>query len=126
MRSGNCGAQIAADLAYDTQLTWVAQHPPRYLADAIDSPALFDAAAARCRTLETGRTYTGGVAPRSRRPGRCACRRSAAAVRRWKPTQHFNSHRAQLTLGPGVTAPPSKRTSTRFPEFRISCTVKTC
>lgn len=59
---GNSGAQIAADLAYDTQLTWVTQRPPRFLADDIDGRALFDAATARRRALHEGRTDTGGVA----------------------------------------------------------------
>lgn len=59
---GNSGAQIAADLAYDTELTWVTQRPPRYLADDIDARALFDAATARRRALDAGRTDTGGVA----------------------------------------------------------------
>ncbi|MFF0793765.1 ArsO family NAD(P)H-dependent flavin-containing monooxygenase [Streptomyces spiralis] len=59
---GNSAAQIAADLAYDTQLTWVTQRPPRYLADDIDGRALFDTATARRRALDEGRTDTGGVA----------------------------------------------------------------
>ncbi|GAA3803560.1 ArsO family NAD(P)H-dependent flavin-containing monooxygenase [Streptomyces chiangmaiensis] len=59
---GNSGAQIAADLAYDTHLTWVTQRPPRYLADDIDGRALFDTATARRRALDEGRTDTGGVA----------------------------------------------------------------
>ncbi|MFI8489501.1 ArsO family NAD(P)H-dependent flavin-containing monooxygenase [Streptomyces rubrogriseus] len=59
---GNSGAQIAADLAHDTELTWVTQRPPRYLADDIDGRALFDAATARRRALDEGRTDTGGVA----------------------------------------------------------------
>jgi putative flavoprotein involved in K+ transport len=59
---GNSGAQIAADLAYDTELTWVTQRPPRFLADDIDGRALFDAATARRRALDAGRTDTGGVA----------------------------------------------------------------
>ncbi|MFI6941934.1 ArsO family NAD(P)H-dependent flavin-containing monooxygenase [Streptomyces sp. NPDC050418] len=59
---GNSGAQIAADLAYDADLTWVTQRPPRYLADDIDGRALFDAATARRRALEEGRPDTGGVA----------------------------------------------------------------
>ncbi|MFJ5728941.1 ArsO family NAD(P)H-dependent flavin-containing monooxygenase [Streptomyces paradoxus] len=59
---GNSGAQIAADLAYDTDLTWVTQRPPRYLPDDIDGRALFDAATARRRALDEGRTDTGGVA----------------------------------------------------------------
>ncbi|MDX5563919.1 ArsO family NAD(P)H-dependent flavin-containing monooxygenase [Streptomyces sp. ID05-04B] len=59
---GNSGAQIAADLAYDTELTWVTQRPPRFLADDIDGRALFDAATARRRALDGGRTDTGGVA----------------------------------------------------------------
>ncbi|GAA2637658.1 hypothetical protein GCM10010307_35420 [Streptomyces vastus] len=59
---GNSGAQIAADLAHDTQLTWVAQRPPRFLADDIDGRALFDAATARRRALDQGSTDTGGVA----------------------------------------------------------------
>ncbi|WRZ95114.1 ArsO family NAD(P)H-dependent flavin-containing monooxygenase [Streptomyces sp. NBC_01007] len=59
---GNSGAQIAADLAYDTQLTWVTQRPPRFLADDIDGRALFDAATARRRALDSGLSDTGGVA----------------------------------------------------------------
>lgn len=49
---GNSGAQIAADLADYTELTWVTQRPPRYLADDIDGRAPFDAATARRRTLD--------------------------------------------------------------------------
>ncbi|MFE7517376.1 ArsO family NAD(P)H-dependent flavin-containing monooxygenase [Streptomyces sp. NPDC057540] len=59
---GNSGAQIAADLAYDTDLTWVTPREPRYLADDIDGRALFDHATARRRALDEGRTDTGGVA----------------------------------------------------------------
>ncbi len=59
---GNSGAQIAADLAYDTKLTWVTQRPSRFLADDIDGRALFDTATARRRALDEGRTDTGGVA----------------------------------------------------------------
>jgi len=59
---GNSGAQIAADLAYDTDLNWVTQRPPRFLADDIDGRALFDVATARRRALDKGRTDTGGVA----------------------------------------------------------------
>ncbi|WP_329212329.1 ArsO family NAD(P)H-dependent flavin-containing monooxygenase [Streptomyces sp. NBC_01708] len=59
---GNSGAQIAADLAHDTELTWVTQREPRFLADDIDGRALFDAASARRRALDEGRADTGGVA----------------------------------------------------------------
>lgn len=59
---GNSGAQIAADLAYDTRLTWVTRHPPRFLPDHIDGRVLFDVATARRRALDQGRTDTGGVA----------------------------------------------------------------
>jgi putative flavoprotein involved in K+ transport len=59
---GNSGAQIAADLAHVTDLTWVTRRPPRFLADEIDGRALFDAATARRRALDEGRTDTGGVA----------------------------------------------------------------
>ncbi|MFE5934182.1 ArsO family NAD(P)H-dependent flavin-containing monooxygenase [Streptomyces sp. NPDC056470] len=59
---GNSGAQIAADLAYDTDLTWITLREPRYLADDIDGRALFDHATARRRALDEGRTDTGGVA----------------------------------------------------------------
>ncbi|MEU8868251.1 ArsO family NAD(P)H-dependent flavin-containing monooxygenase [Streptomyces umbrinus] len=59
---GNSGAQIAADLADNTELTWVTQRPPRYLADDIDGRALFDTATARRRALDQGHTDTGGVA----------------------------------------------------------------
>ncbi len=37
---------------YDTDLTWVTQRPPRFLADDIDGRALFDAATARRRALD--------------------------------------------------------------------------
>ncbi|MFE7230491.1 ArsO family NAD(P)H-dependent flavin-containing monooxygenase [Streptomyces sp. NPDC002405] len=59
---GNSGAQIAADLAHDAELTWATRRPPRFLADDIDGRALFDAATARRRALDEGRTDTGGVA----------------------------------------------------------------
>ncbi|QFZ78428.1 SidA/IucD/PvdA family monooxygenase [Streptomyces fagopyri] len=59
---GNSGAQIAANLAHDTQLTWVTQRPPRFLADDIDGRTLFDVATARRRALDEGRTDTRGVA----------------------------------------------------------------
>ncbi|MFZ3566951.1 ArsO family NAD(P)H-dependent flavin-containing monooxygenase [Streptomyces sp. BH097] len=61
---GNSGAQIAADLAVrdDIDLNWATRRPPRYLADDIDGRALFDAATARRRALDAGRTDTGGVA----------------------------------------------------------------
>ncbi|MFF8843428.1 ArsO family NAD(P)H-dependent flavin-containing monooxygenase [Streptomyces sp. NPDC015127] len=59
---GNSGAQIAADLAYEAELTWVTQRPPRYLADDIDGRVLFDVATARRRALDEGRTDVGGVA----------------------------------------------------------------
>ncbi|MFE9367928.1 ArsO family NAD(P)H-dependent flavin-containing monooxygenase [Streptomyces sp. NPDC006978] len=61
---GNSGAQIAADLATHegVDLSWVTQRPPRFLADDIDGRALFDAATARRRALDEGRTDTGGVA----------------------------------------------------------------
>ncbi|GGV66540.1 monooxygenase [Streptomyces longisporoflavus] len=60
---GNSGAQIAADLALaGVELTWVTQRPARFLADDIDGRALFDAATARRRALDQGKTGTGGVA----------------------------------------------------------------
>ncbi|MDX3771684.1 MULTISPECIES: ArsO family NAD(P)H-dependent flavin-containing monooxygenase [unclassified Streptomyces] len=61
---GNSGAQIAADLATHDgiDLTWVTQRPPRFLADDIDGRVLFDAATARRRALDEGRTDIGGVA----------------------------------------------------------------
>ncbi|WP_329203872.1 ArsO family NAD(P)H-dependent flavin-containing monooxygenase [Streptomyces sp. NBC_00683] len=59
---GNSGAQIAADLAYGADLTWVTQRPARFLADDIDGRALFDHATARRRALDEGRTDVGGVA----------------------------------------------------------------
>lgn len=59
---GNSGAQIAADLAHDTELTWVTRRPPRFLPDDIDGRALFDVATARRRALDEGREDSGGVA----------------------------------------------------------------
>ncbi|MGW1605896.1 ArsO family NAD(P)H-dependent flavin-containing monooxygenase [Streptomyces eurythermus] len=58
---GNSGAQIAADLAHDTRLTWATLREPRYLPDDIDGRALFDAATARRRALDAGRPDTGGI-----------------------------------------------------------------
>ncbi|QNE77230.1 FAD-dependent oxidoreductase [Streptomyces finlayi] len=58
---GNSGAQIAADLAATTDLTWVTQRPPRFLPDDIDGRALFDVATVRRRALDEGRTDPGGV-----------------------------------------------------------------
>ncbi|THC55020.1 ArsO family NAD(P)H-dependent flavin-containing monooxygenase [Streptomyces sp. A1499] len=60
---GNSGAQIAADLALGgVDSTWVTRRPARFLADGIDGRALFDAATARRRALDTGAADTGGVA----------------------------------------------------------------
>ncbi|MHC6630349.1 ArsO family NAD(P)H-dependent flavin-containing monooxygenase [Streptomyces globosus] len=59
---GNSGAQIAADLTGHARVTWVTRRPPRYLADDIDGRALFDAATARRRALDEGRSDNGGVA----------------------------------------------------------------
>ncbi|WP_267241603.1 ArsO family NAD(P)H-dependent flavin-containing monooxygenase [Streptomyces sp. PR69] len=59
---GNSGAQIAADLAYDAELTWVTLREPRFLPDDVDGRLLFDVATARRRALDAGRTDTGGVA----------------------------------------------------------------
>ncbi|MDZ7882044.1 MAG: ArsO family NAD(P)H-dependent flavin-containing monooxygenase [Mycobacterium sp.] len=60
---GNSGAQIAADLGLaGIDLTWTTPRPPRFLADDIDGRALFDAATARRRALDSGATDTGGVA----------------------------------------------------------------
>ncbi|MFF3327445.1 ArsO family NAD(P)H-dependent flavin-containing monooxygenase [Streptomyces sp. NPDC002889] len=59
---GNSGAQIAADLAYDTELTWATQREPRFLADDIDGRVLFDVATARRRALDEGSSDAGGVA----------------------------------------------------------------
>ncbi|GGW72597.1 hypothetical protein GCM10010381_66660 [Streptomyces xantholiticus] len=59
---GNSGAQIAADLAHETELTWVTRREPRFLADDIDGRILFDVATARRRALDEERTDTGGVA----------------------------------------------------------------
>ena len=61
---GNSGAQVAADLglAGGIDVSWVTAHPPRFLADDIDGRALFDAATARRRALDSGTADTGGVA----------------------------------------------------------------
>ncbi len=59
---GNSGAQIAADLAYGSELTWATLRAPRYLADDIDGRALFHHATARRKALDEGRADTGGVA----------------------------------------------------------------
>lgn len=57
----NSAAQIAADLARGTHLTWVTLREPRYLPDDVDGRVLFDAATARRRALEAGLPDTGGV-----------------------------------------------------------------
>ncbi|MEU1677216.1 ArsO family NAD(P)H-dependent flavin-containing monooxygenase [Streptomyces roseifaciens] len=59
---GNSGAQIAADLATHTDLTWATRREPRFLPDEIDGRALFDAATARRQALDAGLDDTGGVA----------------------------------------------------------------
>jgi putative flavoprotein involved in K+ transport len=61
---GNSGAQIAADLALDgdVTVTWVTRRPPRFLPDDVDGRVLFDVATARRRALDEGRGDTGGVA----------------------------------------------------------------
>ncbi|MFE5207251.1 ArsO family NAD(P)H-dependent flavin-containing monooxygenase [Streptomyces sp. NPDC056600] len=59
---GNSGAQIAADLAPHSDLTWVTRRPPRFLPDEVDGRTLFDVATARRRALDAGRADTGGVA----------------------------------------------------------------
>ncbi|MYX32708.1 MULTISPECIES: ArsO family NAD(P)H-dependent flavin-containing monooxygenase [unclassified Streptomyces] len=59
---GNSGAQIAADLTGHADVTWATARPPRFLADDIDGRALFDAATARRRALDTGQADTAGVA----------------------------------------------------------------
>ncbi|WP_175409790.1 ArsO family NAD(P)H-dependent flavin-containing monooxygenase [Streptomyces sp. TRM64462] len=59
---GNSGAQVAADLAYESDLTWVTLREPRFLPDDIDGRVLFDVATARRRALDEGRTDSGGVA----------------------------------------------------------------
>ncbi|NUV68767.1 NAD(P)/FAD-dependent oxidoreductase [Streptomyces sp. CAI-121] len=86
---GNSGAQIAADLAYDTDLTWVTQRPARFLADDIDGRVLFDHATARRRALDEGRPPRPTRATRSARthphPGDSSSRRApppSARVRR--------------------------------------------
>ncbi|MGW6936833.1 ArsO family NAD(P)H-dependent flavin-containing monooxygenase [Lentzea sp. NPDC054927] len=51
---GNSGAQIAADLAPHTELTWMTRRPPRYMPDEIDGKALFDIATRRGSIGELG------------------------------------------------------------------------
>ena len=51
---GNSGAQIAADLAPHTELTWMTRRPPRYMPDEIDGKALFDIATRRGSVGELG------------------------------------------------------------------------
>ncbi|MDX8140587.1 ArsO family NAD(P)H-dependent flavin-containing monooxygenase [Lentzea sp. BCCO 10_0061] len=51
---GNSGAQIAADLAPHTELTWMTRRPPRYMPDEIDGKALFDIATRRGGVGELG------------------------------------------------------------------------
>ena len=53
---GNSGAQILAEVSRVAEVTWVTQHPPRFLPDEIDGRYLFDQATARYRALQEGRT----------------------------------------------------------------------
>ncbi|WP_199444356.1 ArsO family NAD(P)H-dependent flavin-containing monooxygenase [Umezawaea beigongshangensis] len=58
---GNSGAQIAADLASTTRLTWVTRRPPRFLPDDVDGRVLFDVATRRRATAGTA-DDDGGIA----------------------------------------------------------------
>ncbi|WP_461007885.1 ArsO family NAD(P)H-dependent flavin-containing monooxygenase [Streptomyces capparidis] len=51
---GNSGAQIAADLAGHAEVTWVTAQPVRFLPDDVDGRALFLAATAQRRALDSG------------------------------------------------------------------------
>ncbi|MCC9176441.1 ArsO family NAD(P)H-dependent flavin-containing monooxygenase [Arthrobacter sp. zg-Y750] len=59
---GNSGAQIAADLAPTSSVTWVTRHPPRYLPDDVDGRALFSIATRRSKALAAGEPAPAGIA----------------------------------------------------------------
>ncbi|MDU0478317.1 ArsO family NAD(P)H-dependent flavin-containing monooxygenase [Staphylococcus chromogenes] len=59
---GNSGAQIAADLIHQAQVTWCTLRPPRFLPDNYDGEALFSVARQRLAALERGEPDTGGLA----------------------------------------------------------------
>ncbi len=105
---GNSGAQIAADLAYDTELTWVTRRPPRYLPDDIDGRALFDAATARRRALDAGRPDT-GASPHwaTSSPYRRCARRATPGGSRRRPCSNASTLRAPS--GPTARGRPPTR-----------------
>ncbi|KAD3455997.1 SidA/IucD/PvdA family monooxygenase [Arthrobacter yangruifuii] len=59
---GNSGAQIAADLAPTSSVTWVTRTPPRYLPDDVDGRALFSIATDRKKALAAGEPAPAGIA----------------------------------------------------------------
>ncbi|MGD7006430.1 ArsO family NAD(P)H-dependent flavin-containing monooxygenase [Kocuria palustris] len=58
----NSGAQIAADLAETSQVTWCLNGAPQYLSDEVDGRELFRVATERSRALAAGLPDPGGVA----------------------------------------------------------------
>ncbi|MBB3038307.1 ArsO family NAD(P)H-dependent flavin-containing monooxygenase [Hoyosella altamirensis] len=52
---GNSGAQIAAELAPLTTLSWLTSRPPRYLPDDVDGRILFQVATEYARNVTAGR-----------------------------------------------------------------------
>ena len=53
---GNSGAQIAAELADGSRVTWATRAPPTFLPDHVDGRYLFEQATARYAALKAGRT----------------------------------------------------------------------
>ncbi|MFC9650246.1 NAD(P)-binding domain-containing protein [Streptomyces sp. NPDC056937] len=104
---GDSGAQIAADLAHNTELTWVTSRPPRFLADDIDGRALFDTATTRRRALDEGGTDTGGVGGRGGRGAGAAGPGGAPAPPPPPPPPAPPPHGGGPPAGPKRAAPPA-------------------
>ena len=77
-----------ADLAHDTELTWVTRRPPRFLPDDIDGRALFDVATA----LPHSRLRSSGVpiAPSTK---------AVRTVGEWRPWETSSPYRPYARLG---------------------------
>lgn len=54
---GNSGAQIMAEVAQVADATWATREPPTFLPDDVDGRVLFEAATARYKAQQEGRTW---------------------------------------------------------------------